>query len=84
MTKEKAERLPMGQWVDELYLAAKEGSYVHFTTREGLIRSGRITGIRTRTIKFNGKDQKIIEEFELNGDEMDSIPFRQLATIVIE
>lgn len=86
MSKEvkKIEKVRLGNWLDELKKAADEKRYVHFETKDGLSRSGRITGLRCSTMIFNGKRQDIIDEFELNGDNMDLIQFRALASIEIE
>ena len=80
----KPQKRRLGQWLDDLAEAKKNGSYVHFETRDGSVRSGRLTGLRTHDMNFNGEKQTIIDEFELNGDETDCIPFNVLAKITIE
>jgi len=71
-----------GAWIDALYIAV--GKNVHLETSDGVIREGRMTGLRTKDINFNGKPQSIITEVELNGDPTDTIPLSILSTIAID
>jgi len=82
-TKKKVTRR-LGQWIDDLSKAAEQEAYVHFETVDGLKRSGKVTGLRTRTVEVNDEPQMLVESFELNGDPMDSITFGVLAKIKID
>jgi hypothetical protein len=77
-------KMKPGQWIDELFEAAKRQAYVHFETRDGVKRSGKLTSLKLRDVKFNGARQQLVEEFELNGDQADMIAFSSLSSIEIE
>lgn len=72
----------IGKWID--VLANSVGKFVHLETRDGLARSGRLTGYRTTDIKLNGEEVPIIIELELNGDPTDSLPITQLSSIEVD
>lgn len=85
MTVRKETMMPkkkMGKWIDDLFGAV--GSYIHLETTDGVKRSGKLTGFRTKTIKFNGVDQDIIIELEVNGDPTDCIQMANMASLTIE
>jgi hypothetical protein len=67
----------MGKWIDTLF--GSVGKFVHLETTDGVNREGKLTGLRTKTIKFNGTDQDVLMELELNGDPTDCV---QLAAVV--
>lgn len=71
-----------GAWIDQIFGAI--GSYVHLETSDGVIRSGRLTGLRTKNIKFNGAPQEVVTEMELNADPADCVPVAQLESIKID
>lgn len=71
-----------GAWIDALYAAV--GKNVHLETSDGVIREGRMSGIRTKDITFNGKPQSVVTELELNGDPTDTIPLGILSHITID
>jgi hypothetical protein len=75
-----SKKRPKGQWIDDLWNAAGE-QFVRVETAGGTERSGKLSGIRTRTIKFNGEDQEIPIELELNGDPTDTVPLNVLVKI---
>ena len=72
----------MGKWIDEIFDSV--GRFVHLETTDGIQREGKMTGLRTKTIFFNGADQDIITEIELNGDPTDCVKLDGLAKLRIE
>jgi hypothetical protein len=71
-----------GQFIDELY--AGTGRPCRLETIDGSVRNGRLSGLRTRVIKYNGFDQEIVEEVELNRDPSDTIPLSRIAILNID
>ena len=72
----------IGKWIDQLMSAV--GKYVHLETKDGLSRSGKLTGYRTTDIVFNGEKGPIVTELALNNDPTDSLPISQLRSIEID
>ena len=68
-----------GKWIKEL--ADKTGQMITLETTDGVTREGRLSALRGRSIKLDGKDVEIIIGLELNGDPYDDIPFDRIATI---
>ena len=68
-----------GRWIDKL--ASANGKFVTLETSEGGVRSGRLTGLKSRTVTFNGDEESVPTEIELNGDPMDSVPFDRLVRV---
>lgn len=73
----------VGTWYQILFDAVREEKYVHFETHLGVHRSGKLTGIKTKSIKINGSKKKVIDAFEVNGDPMDVVSFSEIASIDI-
>jgi translation initiation factor IF-1 len=74
----------LGAWMDELQKAAEGKKTVQLETKDGVRRTGRLTGLRKdSTIRINGRDQPIITAFELNNDTSDTIPFFNLKVLDI-
>jgi hypothetical protein len=71
-----------GAWIDALFQAV--GKNVHLETSDGIIREGRMSGLRTKDIKFNRKVQSVVTELELNGDPSDCVPLSVLSVIEID
>lgn len=69
----------LGAWIDTV--ANGVGKYVNLETSDGVQRGGRMTGIRWKKIKFNGKSVDIVHELELNGDPTDTVDIWRLASI---
>ncbi len=69
--------------MQELQKAADARKVVEFETRDGMRRSGRLTGLRKSTMRLNGREQPIITDFELNDDATDVVPFFHLAKLDI-
>lgn len=67
----------MGAWIDTVYEGV--GKFANIETNEGVTRSGKLTGIRTRTIDFNGEKVEIVVEVELNGDPTDTLFIHSLS-----
>ena len=67
-----------GAWIDELVNST--GQYVRLETRDGVVREGRLSGLGSRTLMWNGKPVEILEEVELNGDPFDKIALDSIAT----
>ena len=80
----KVERETDGQgaWIDRIHAAV--GGYVNLETSDGIQRNGRLTGIRSNTIRMNGEAVTIISQMELNGDPTDLVDVWRLARIDIE
>lgn len=79
---QKPEVRNKGQYVDELFQAT--GRPCRVETIEGAVRSGRLSGLRTRHFNYNGFDQEIVEEIELNKDPSDTIPLSRIAKLNID
>lgn len=69
------------RWIDRI--SASVGKSIHVETGDGVIRSGRLTGLRTKTVTFNGAPCELITELELNNDQTDTLNFLTLAKIDI-
>ncbi len=67
-----------GAWIDELVNST--GQYVRLETRDGVVREGRLSGLGSRTLVWNGKPVEILEEIELNGDPFDKIALDRIST----
>lgn len=76
-----AKKRPKGQWIDDLHGAV--GDFIRIETYEGINRGGKLSGIRTRTIEFNGEKQDVPTELELNGDPTDTVNISSLVKISI-
>lgn len=72
-----------GTWYQCLFDALQREAYVHFETKIGAKRSGKLTSIRTNIVKINGSRKKVIDAFELNGDQFDVITFSDCVSIDI-
>ncbi len=70
-----------GAWIDEL--VESTGQYVRLETRDGVRREGRLSGLGSRTILWNGKSVEILEDVELNGDCFDKIALNRIATFEV-
>ena len=71
-----------GQWIDDVWNGV--GGYVRLETTSGTERSGKLSGIRTRTLKFNGEDVLLPTELELNGDPTDTVPIHVVMKLSID
>src|SRR5690606_40761877 len=49
-----------GRWIDELWDGV--GRFVNLETTDGVVRYGRMTGLRTRVIGFNGIEEDVRSE----------------------
>jgi len=78
-----AKRKPAGQWIDTIVDAVGK-KYVRLETAQGVDRSGKLSGVRTRVIKFNGEDVDIPIELELNGDPTDTVPLNLITKLSID
>ncbi len=58
--------------------------YVRLETAQGVDRSGKLSGLRTRPIKFNGETVDIPIELELNGDPTDTVPLHLISKLSID
>jgi len=54
---------------------------VQVETREGVIRTGTLTGVRTHDVQADGETIHFPNELILDGDETDPLPVRQLVKI---
>ena len=71
-----------GLWIDDLYRAA--GRMVRLETTDGVHRSGRMSGLRSREIQYNGTLTEFVVEIELNGDPSDTVPLGSLVRLDID
>ena len=56
---------------------------VQVETKEGVIRTGTVTGVRTHNIQGDGDTIRFPNALILDSDETDPIPMRQLIRIKI-
>jgi hypothetical protein len=70
-----------GAWIDIIYNGV--GEFVRVETSTGVVRTERLTGLRTRVVKLNGIEELIPVELEMNGDPTDLVPFAELVKIDI-
>ena len=71
----------MSLWKWEFDLSCFLGKHVHFETRDGMQREGKLTAITVKTFRLNGKKLEIPDCLELNGDPMDQIAIEHIATV---
>lgn len=80
--KDKVVAKSRGIWIDQLYAAA--GRMVRLETTDGVQRSGRMSGLRSREIRYNGTVTEFVTEIELNGDPSDTVPLGSLVQLDID
>lgn len=68
-----------GEWIDQIVAAT--GQYIRLETSDGIRREGRLSGLRTRELKWEGAKVLIPIEVELNGDPNDTVPLDRVAII---
>lgn len=68
-----------GKWIDEL--VRNVGQFIRLETSDGIDREGRLSGLKSRSIKWNGEEVEIITELELNGDPYDSVPLDRISEL---
>ncbi|MGW8177314.1 MAG: hypothetical protein ACWGQW_00735 [bacterium] len=68
-----------GKWIDEL--VHNVGQFIRLETSDGIDREGRLSGLKSRSIKWNGEEVEIITELELNGDPYDSVPLDRISEL---
>lgn len=71
-TKRKRKKKP-GAWID--MVDGSIGKFIHLETGDGVHREGKLTGLRTREMIFNGEEVDVPIAVELNGDPNDYIEF---------
>lgn len=69
-------------WLNEVHGAV--GSYVYLETVDGIRREGRLSGLRLKSVIFNGEERGVIHELELNGDPTDCVEFYRVASMEVE
>jgi hypothetical protein len=80
----ETKKMKLGAWMDELAKAtAGRGKACRFETKDGGIRSGRLTGLRMQEIRLNGRRCDLITQIELNGDKTDAVPFFNIKELEI-
>lgn len=77
-----AKKRSKGDWIDSIFNGV--GRFANLETADGVRRSGRISGLRTKMIQFNGESQEVVLEIELNGDPSDCVPVGGLASLTIQ
>lgn len=70
-----------GEWIDEIVAAT--GQYIQLETSDGIRREGRLSGLRTRKLRWEGRDVLIPTELELNGDPNDSVPLDRISDLAL-
>lgn len=83
--KEAAEQRDHGPstWRWDIDIAGMVDSFVHLETRDGSVREGRITAVKTEDVVVNGERYRIPLAFELNRDVQDLIEFRQIKQMTL-
>lgn len=77
----KRKKRPMGYWIDAIHEGV--GRMVNVETSEGIVRSAKLTGTRSRQLMLNGEVCEFITEIELNGDPTDTMNILSLKKISI-
>lgn len=70
-------------WFIEL-LHESTGKFINIETTDSLIREGRVSGLRLKTIEVNTMQVDLIQEIELNGDPTDCVPLDRIARITLQ
>lgn len=70
-----------GKWIDELVHTI--GQYVRLETGDGIVREGRLSGLGSRQLRWNGEPVEILTELELNGDPADRIPLQRIIDLEV-
>jgi hypothetical protein len=83
MALENKKKTRLGAWMEELQNAANKQLSIQFETKDGVRRSGRLTGLRMSEVKLNGRRCELITEFVLNNDPTDAVPFFNIRTMDI-
>ncbi len=78
MAKQKVIR---GLWIDELVHTI--GQYIRLETTDGIVREGRMSGLQSRQLRWNGEPVEILTELELNGDPFDRVPLDRIAILEV-
>jgi hypothetical protein len=68
-------------WLNDIH--ASIGKYISLETVDGVVREGRLSGVRLNAVKFNGVEQHSIIELEMNGDPTDCVEFYRVAKLDI-
>lgn len=71
-----------GKWIDDIMRGV--GHFVRLETRDGISREGKISGLRTLNVKFNGVDRELPTAIELNGDNFDTVELITIQEITID
>jgi hypothetical protein len=71
-----------GAWIDQVH--ASVGRFFSLETTDGVVREGKLTGIRARTYILNGAEVEFPTEIELNSDPTDTIPLERVKIITVE
>lgn len=82
MKEDKKATESRGAWIDQLYRAV--GRMVRLETRDGVQRSGRMSGLRAQEIAYNGVKTEFVTEIEMNGDPSDTVPLSSLVQLDID
>jgi len=71
----------MSKWYD--LLVDSTGEFMRLETSDGLVRQGKISGYRERTVIINGNEVPVPIEIEINNDPNDTVPLDRVAKIDI-
>ena len=71
-----------GWWMDQIHKSV--GKYVNLETVDGVIRGGRLSGLRLDKVTFNGQEADAIRELELNGDPTDCVEMYRIKRIDLQ
>lgn len=71
-----------GWFWDQVFNAV--GEFVELETVDGAYRSGRLSGIRCRTVKLNGEEVDVITHLEMNNDPSDCLEMDRIVSVSIQ
>lgn len=80
--KIKKTKKTRGAWIGEVI--GSVGRYIHIETTDGVFREGKLTGLRTRDVMFNGQEAQLPVAVELNGDPNDFIDLSVVHSMEID
>lgn len=70
-----------GWWMDKVHESV--GKFINLETIDGVLREGRLTGLRLNQLKVNGEQVDRIVELEFNGDPTDCVEMYRIARMDI-
>jgi len=68
-----------GGWIDTM--VENVGNHITLETTDGVVREGRMTGLSSQSLLWDGSPVEILTEVELNGDPYDTVPINRIKSI---